>query len=249
MAPRKILLVLFPGFNTLDMNGPYEVLQKAGDGAVFEIFVAAESEITTSIEGVHVKRDIALDDDLIRNHLPQYEMLVVPGGTTDPVVAQAAKVNSPFMRLIEAYAALPEPPHSVDLAHDGRILLSICTGAIFLGALGIFDTKLCTTHWAAYDLLKKYAQTAAARTLPPQQAGTVVAARFVDSGVSPATGLRVISSGGISCGMDASLYVVKLRVGEAAAQTVAGLLDYAWRKTEGFVVLDQAVADKGEKKA
>jgi hypothetical protein len=71
------------------------------------------------------QRDIALDDDLIRNHLHRYEMLIVPGGTTDPVVAQAAQINGPFMRLIAAYATLPALPNPVDLARDGRILLYV----------------------------------------------------------------------------------------------------------------------------
>lgn len=52
---QQILLILFPGFNTLDMNGPYEVLQKCRDGNAFKITVASETEITTSIEGVQVK--------------------------------------------------------------------------------------------------------------------------------------------------------------------------------------------------
>jgi transcriptional regulator GlxA family with amidase domain len=63
-----------------------------------------------------------------------------------------------------------------------------------------------------------------------------VAARFVDSGVN-SNGVRIISSGGVSCGIDASLYVVKLYAGEDVAKAVAQQLDYAWRKTEGFVVL------------
>jgi putative intracellular protease/amidase len=54
-SSKNILLVLFPGFNTLDMNGPYEVLRKTKGGDLFKITVAAESEITTSCEGVQVK--------------------------------------------------------------------------------------------------------------------------------------------------------------------------------------------------
>jgi len=55
MALQKILLILFPGFNTLDMNGPYEILQKANNGNTFQIIVASETEITTSQEGAAVK--------------------------------------------------------------------------------------------------------------------------------------------------------------------------------------------------
>ena len=49
-----------------------------------------------------------------------------------------------------------------------------------------------------------------------QKPGTVVASRFVDSDVNP-EGVRIISSGSISCGMDTSLYVVKLKFDEAEA--------------------------------
>jgi len=55
MSEKRILLILFPGFNTLDMNGPYEVLRKTKGGDLFKITVASEIEITTSCEGVHVK--------------------------------------------------------------------------------------------------------------------------------------------------------------------------------------------------
>jgi hypothetical protein len=55
MALQKILLILFPGFNTLDMNGPYEILQKAHDGNAFKITVASETDLTTAQEGAIVK--------------------------------------------------------------------------------------------------------------------------------------------------------------------------------------------------
>ncbi|KAK3935767.1 hypothetical protein QBC46DRAFT_396737 [Diplogelasinospora grovesii] len=51
----NVLLILLPGFNTLDMNGPYEIFRKSGSSNVFNVTVASECEITTSIEGVHVK--------------------------------------------------------------------------------------------------------------------------------------------------------------------------------------------------
>jgi transcriptional regulator GlxA family with amidase domain len=112
------------------------------------------------------------------------------------------------------------------------LVRSICTGAIFLGNLGVFDGRFCTTHWEAYTTLVKYIQLGAART--GSKAGTVLPARFVDSGL-PEAGVHIISSGGISCGIDASLHVVKLRAGENEAFQTSQLLDYAWRQTEGVV--------------
>lgn len=74
--------------------------------------------------------------------------------------------------------------------------------------------------------------SAAAKT--KSRPGTVIPARFVDSGVN-GSGLHIISSGGISCGIDASLHVVRKLYGEDEAVSVAKVLDYAWRKTDGVV--------------
>lgn len=59
----KVLLILFDGFNTIDMNGPYDILTKSGTSDHFVLEVAAEKEITKSIEGVLVE----VGTDSIRN--------------------------------------------------------------------------------------------------------------------------------------------------------------------------------------
>ena len=111
---------------------------------------------------------------------------------------------------------------------------SICTAALLLGTLGIFNNgRHCTTHWASYDRLKERVAEAAASG--NQKPGTVIPARFVDSGLNSHQ-VRIISSGGISCGIDASLHIVKLLCGEQEAIDTAALLDYAWHKTNGVVI-------------
>jgi len=47
-------------------------------------------------------------------------------------------------------------------------------------------------------------------------------------------GLRVITSGGITCGLDASLYLVSIMVSEEAANAVEREMQYEWKK--GIVV-------------
>ncbi|KAK3317072.1 ThiJ/PfpI family protein [Apodospora peruviana] len=225
---KKVLLLLYPGFNILDYAGPYEILQKTGEGNVLEVKVAAESEITTSTEGAHVKRDVALDDALIAK-LHEFEMLVVPGGDSGPgTYLDSKSIDDPLRRVITAYAGLS----SACSGESPRILLSICTGSLLLGVLGVFNGRYCTSHWGAYDKLKERVAEAAVRT--EQTPATVIPARFVDSGLN-GNGVRIISSGGISCGMDASLHVVRLLFGEQEAINTAGLLDYAWHKTDGVV--------------
>lgn len=99
---------------------------------------------------------------------------------------------------------------------------SICTGAVFLGIQGIFTGLSCTTHWATYQYLNQINQAAAGEH---GLSGPVLQARFVDSGINDYS-VRVISSGGVSCGLDASLYVVKLAAGEDIAREAADKIDY-----------------------
>jgi len=47
-------------------------------------------------------------------------------------------------------------------------------------------------------------------------------------------GLRVITSGGITCGLDASLYIVSIMVSEESAKEVERVMQYEWKK--GIVV-------------
>lgn len=151
-------------------------------------------------------------------------------------------LNRLFFKVISAFATLDASSSAIP-----RILLSICTGALFVGTLGLFnDTKFCTSHWGVYSQLQ--AANIKAAGGDEEEAARVLPARFVDAGLNGAE-VRIISSGGISCGMDASLHVVKIRAeelkgtgtGEKYARETAELLDYAWRKTEG-VVMDEDYA-------
>lgn len=55
LTESNVLLIVFPGFNTIDMNGPYDVLTKSGMNKMFNLTVASETLITRSCEGVKVE--------------------------------------------------------------------------------------------------------------------------------------------------------------------------------------------------
>ena len=90
-----------------------------------------------------------------------------------------------------------------------ELTLSVCTGALLLGRAGILDGLRATTHHAAFDLLRDAA---------PQ---TVIAEgdRFIDNGV-------VVTSAGISAGIDAALHVVARLLGEEHARATARQMEY-----------------------
>jgi len=95
---------------------------------------------------------------------------------------------------------------------SAELTLSVCTGSLLLGAAGLLRGLSATTHRAAMDELR--ALDAGAEILPDS--------RIVDNG-------RLITSAGVSAGIDAALYVVSRFLGEASAQAAARYMQYDWR--------------------
>jgi transcriptional regulator GlxA family with amidase domain len=96
-------------------------------------------------------------------------------------------------------------------AQDARTELttSVCTGAFLLAARGILDARPATTHWASIERLRS--------THPAVQVREEV--RFVDDG-------RVITSAGVSAGIDMALHVVGRLLGEDVALATARRMEY-----------------------
>ncbi|SLM35437.1 DJ-1 domain, InhA-type [Lasallia pustulata] len=238
VTPIKVLMPIFSGFNTLDLNGPLEVLARPKEKGTFKCTIAAAEDVTLAAEGVSIQRHISLEEALETYYT--YDILLVPGGEAAPVLSQAAQTSSAFMQLILAYSELtgstttdrhhPHPPPKKP------ILLSICTGAGFLGQLGILDGIKCTTHFGFLDTLRSICVKVAEES--GKKAGKVIRARFVDAGTN-GNGVRIITGGGISCGLDSALYVVRMLKGDEVAWYCAGLMEYASRVNEGVIVEDE----------
>ena len=90
-------------------------------------------------------------------------------------------------------------------------LLSVCTGAYLLARADLLDGLRATTHHGSFEMLAELAPTA---TL-------VRDVKYVDNG-------RIILSGGISAGINMSLYVVGQLLGEEVAQKTAAYMEYDW---------------------
>ena len=94
-------------------------------------------------------------------------------------------------------------------AREVTTLTSVCTGSLLLGKAGLLDGKRATTHWRVLDEM---------RTLFP--AVTVVNDQHVvDEG-------NVITSAGISAGIDMALLVVAREHGDAVARATARYMEY-----------------------
>jgi transcriptional regulator GlxA family with amidase domain len=236
----KVLLPIFPGFNTLDLNGPAEVLgNTALPPKTFSITVASATELTTSYENVTIKRDVSFSElRTSKSKLAEYDVLIQPGAAQYAIdaVLDSSDGGGGLLELIKTFSEL-------ERASSDRWLISICTGAHFLGAVGVFSGKMATTHWRALEKLRqvcaKYAQKQGAKD------ADVVRKRWVDGGHN-AKGVRIASSGGISCGIDCTLWFLSERVGMKEAVTVATAMDYDWKFAKIDVTQGALVQWKGE---
>ncbi len=98
-------------------------------------------------------------------------------------------------------------------AAGAQLTASVCTGAFLLAKAGILEGKKATTHWEDVDDFRK---SFPGIPIEPQ-------ARFVDEG-------RVVTSAGISAGIDMSLHLVARLAGEALAVRTARQMDYRWQR-------------------
>jgi len=99
-------------------------------------------------------------------------------------------------------------------AKTASVTASVCTGAFLLARAGLLDGRRVTTHWEDLDDLR--------RAFPALrvEAGT----QWLDEG-------PIVTSAGISAGLDMSLHLVSRLAGEALAERTARQMDYAWRRT------------------
>ena len=99
-------------------------------------------------------------------------------------------------------------------AAKAELVLSVCTGSLLLAKAGLLDGLGATTHHDAVDLLRQLAPTAA---VEPRE-------RFIDNG-------RVITSAGVSAGVDMALHVVERLLGEEVAMEAAQYMEWHWDRS------------------
>jgi transcriptional regulator GlxA family with amidase domain len=100
------------------------------------------------------------------------------------------------------------------IATQGRgveTLTSVCTGSMLLGRAGLLDGRRATTHWRSLDWMRD--------ALP---AVTVVDdLHVVEDG-------RVVTSAGVSAGIDMALKVVARYLGVPVARETARMIEYPY---------------------
>ena len=163
--------------------------------------------------------------------------------TKDPIVSQG------ILKIIPDYSIEDAPPADIlaffggnagIAVQDTQVIqwlksakvpeyyFSVCTGAFIMGKAGLLDNLTVTTFHQSIGGL----QTAV------PLAKVVAGVRFVDNG-------RVITTAGISAGIDGALHVVERILGREAAVKIAAYMEYdRWVPDQGLITRQNSQAEK-----
>jgi cyclohexyl-isocyanide hydratase len=180
-------VLLFDGVDELDVIGPARVFWALDD---VRPYIAAFDDvevhlISESGDPVTGAHGLPLAATTSYASCPPLDVLVATGGASE----QGDSTGRRFQQR--------HPPTLEFLRGQSALVTSVCTGAFLLGAAGRLSGQRATTHWTARDEFHATFQDAA-----------LVAERLVDEG-------DVITSGGVTSGIDLGLHVVERLLGRA----------------------------------
>jgi transcriptional regulator GlxA family with amidase domain len=185
----KSAFIVFDGMTSLDFIGFYDPVTRLKSMKIIEDF---EWSICSTTQYVVDDRGLRVAADAVSEPLDGYDMLFVPGGFG----TRSLQRDHGFIDWLKGAGSVP-------------LKVSVCTGALLLGAAGFLRGRRATTHPTAYHDLEPYC-------------GVVVRERVVDEG-------EIITARGVSSAIDLGLHVVQRLAGAAARDRIATQMDYPYR--------------------
>lgn len=179
--------VAFAGMTLLDLVGVHDAIARIGRSKLDD---TARFSFASATEDVWTEHGARFDAGYLRPDLADVDVLVVPGGLGTRTLLEDAEV----IRWLRTYPA-------------NRLKVSVCTGALLLGAAGFLEGRRATTHHSAIaDLARFGAKHEDARVVHDRS---------------------LVTGGGVTCALDVGLHVVRLFHGDDAATAIARQME--WR--------------------
>ncbi|MBD0383437.1 DJ-1/PfpI family protein [Paenibacillus sedimenti] len=187
----KMAFILFDQMTTLDFIGFYDAVTRLkflglGKDVNWDL-CATTAQITDEL-------GVSMNIQHIRPDLSAYDLVFIPGGRG----TRTLRFNEEFVSWIRT-------------ARDVPYKVSVCTGALLLGAAGFLEGKRATTNPPAYELLEPYCKE-------------VVKARIVRDG-------NLITGGGVATSIDLGLYVLELLTDADTVREIQVSMDYPYYRT------------------
>jgi len=194
-------IYIFDDIEVLDLGGP------------FEVFCTASRMKERLVPGVVRPFEVFTIADGIRPIRARGGLIVQPAfditnhPAIDVFIVPGGVVTAEMERdAIIKWIALTAP--------QAQLAASVCTGVFLLAKAGLLPGKTIATHWEDIDDFRKMFPD-----IPVQSDN-----RWVDEG-------RIVTSAGVSAGIDMSLHLVARLDSEELAKRTARQMDYDWRRS------------------
>lgn len=187
----KMAFILFDGMTTMDFIGFYEAVTRIG---IMKALDNVSWDFCSNKEEVTDDRGMIIKVKHVYPDLSVYDLLFVPDGSA----TRQLRYDIDFISWIQT-------------GEDAQYKVSVCTGALLLGAAGFLEGKKATTNPNAYELLTPYCSE-------------VIKARIVRDG-------NLFTGGGVTASIDLGLYVIESLTNTEFAQQAQQMLDYPYYKS------------------
>ncbi len=202
-------IVLYDGFDPLDVIAPFEVLSAgaqlvAGDLTVALVAAEGPRIVTSGTRGLALAATAALDP-------AEAGCVIVPGASGPTVGDPDDGVETiPVLLARAAQTELTALLYKA-FANPDVTMAAVCGGSVVMAMSGLIEGRYAVTHHLGLDLLE------AAGVRP-------VAARVVDDG-------DLVTAGGVTSGLDLALHLLDRCYGPRIAHAVEELFEYERRGT------------------
>lgn len=199
----NVAFLIYDQVEALDLNGPLDVFVKAN---VIQPGSYHCFTVGKTKDPVYMEANtMALIPTYDIHTCPQPDMIVVPGANPEFIMKyiQDRDFQETVLKWIKTH-------------YDaGTVVFTVCTGSMLLTGTGMLTDCVITTHHMLLDALEQH----------NQEADVVRNVRYVDQG-------QLITTAGITAGIDAALYLVGKHLGQKTADTVIELFEYQNAKSE-----------------
>lgn len=201
-------IVLFDGFDPLDVTAPFEVLAAGSDASGSELaveLVSAEGPrpVTSGTRGMVLHATAQLD--------PTRPGFIVVPGASGPLEGDPDQVDTIPVLLARFGETAAIPLLRQAMANPDVTVATVCGGSLALAMAGLLEGRHAVTHHLGMDLLEATGVN-------------IVHARVVDDG-------DLVTSGAVTSGLDLALHLLERSYGPRVALAVEDLFAYQRRGT------------------
>lgn len=184
--PERIAFIVFNDITLLDLIGVYDPITRLKS---MNYLPDLHWDICAMEDQIKDNFGLTVAVDKVKPDLSQYDTIIIPGGFgTRPL-----KEDLAFIEWIKG-------------AHEAQYKISVCTGALLLGAAGFLKGRRATTNASAVELLRPFCQD-------------IRTEKVVEDG-------NIITAGAVSSSLNLGLYLCEKWAGKDARVLIQEKMDF-----------------------